>query len=82
MVRSTNAQRQTMNAMKQMQLLVRIQTQIQSRRVQMLENQAIQHDNKEMESNNLSRWAMSQLVSFCIILCLVFLENVHLFISG
>ncbi|KAL1535393.1 Protein of unknown function (DUF4005) [Salvia divinorum] len=60
-VRSTNAQRQTINAMKQMQLLVRIQTQIQSRRVQMLENQAIQHDNKEMESNTLSKWTLSQL---------------------
>ncbi|XP_057781363.1 protein IQ-DOMAIN 14-like [Salvia miltiorrhiza] len=64
-VRSTNAKRQTMNAMKQMQLLVRIQTQIQSRRVQMLENQAIQHqayrNNKELESNNLSKWSLNQL---------------------
>ncbi|KAH6815986.1 hypothetical protein C2S51_020806 [Perilla frutescens var. frutescens] len=63
-VRSPNAQRQTMNAMKQMQLLVRVQTQIQSRRIQMLENQAVQHkaygNNKEVDSN-LSKWTLNQL---------------------
>jgi hypothetical protein len=32
--------RQTVSAMKHMQLLVRVQSQIQSRRIQMLENQA------------------------------------------
>ncbi|CAA3028560.1 IQ-DOMAIN 14 [Olea europaea subsp. europaea] len=41
-VRGQNVKRQTMNAMKQMQLLVRVQTQIQSRRIQMLENTALQ----------------------------------------
>lgn len=39
-VRGQNVKRQTMNAMKYMQLLVRVQSQIQSRRIQMLENQA------------------------------------------
>ncbi|KAI3683330.1 hypothetical protein L1987_83833 [Smallanthus sonchifolius] len=41
-VRSQNVKRQTVNAMKQMQLLVRVQTQIQSRRIQMLENEAVE----------------------------------------
>ncbi|KAJ8538542.1 hypothetical protein K7X08_027763 [Anisodus acutangulus] len=55
-VRSSNVQKQTANAMKQMQLLVRVQTQIQSRRIQMLENQALQHRNdKEIESS-MSKW--------------------------
>ncbi|KAG8375882.1 hypothetical protein BUALT_Bualt09G0005400 [Buddleja alternifolia] len=55
-VRGQNVKRQTVNAMKQMQLLVRVQTQIQSRRIQMLENQAIQHQTfKEVEST-LSKW--------------------------
>lgn len=58
-VRGQNVKRQTMNAMKQMQLLVRVQTQIQSRRIQMLENQALQHqayrNDKEVEST-LSKW--------------------------
>ncbi|KAJ7947449.1 Protein IQ-DOMAIN like [Quillaja saponaria] len=39
-VRGQNVKRQTVNAMKYMQLLVRVQSQIQSRRIQMLENQA------------------------------------------
>ncbi|XVE80905.1 hypothetical protein DITRI_Ditri15bG0018800 [Diplodiscus trichospermus] len=39
-VRGQNVKRQTMSAMKYMQLLVRVQSQIQSRRIQMLENQA------------------------------------------
>ncbi|KAA8527244.1 hypothetical protein F0562_034659 [Nyssa sinensis] len=63
-VRGQNVKRQTMNAMKYMQLLVRVQTQIQSRRIQMLENQALQrqaHKNdKELESS-LGKWTMSQL---------------------
>ncbi|KAG7025382.1 Protein IQ-DOMAIN 14 [Cucurbita argyrosperma subsp. argyrosperma] len=42
-VRGQNVKRQTMNAMKQMQLLVRVQSQIQSRRIQMLDTQARQH---------------------------------------
>ncbi|CAH2063513.1 unnamed protein product [Thlaspi arvense] len=39
-VRGYSVKRQTMNAMKYMQLLVRVQTQVQSRRIQMLENRA------------------------------------------
>lgn len=65
-VRGQNVKRQTMNAMKQMQLLVRVQTQIQSRRIQMLENQALQgqaqRNDKEVEST-LSKWTLNQLVS-------------------
>ncbi|KAK6914492.1 IQ motif, EF-hand binding site [Dillenia turbinata] len=54
-VRGQNVKRQTMNAMKHMQLLVRVQSQIQSRRIQMLENQALQRQNlyqndKDLES--------------------------------
>ncbi|CDP10875.1 unnamed protein product [Coffea canephora] len=62
-VRGQNVKRQTMNAMKQMQLLVRVQTQIQSRRIQMLENQAMQRqsckNDKEAEST-LSKWTLNQ----------------------
>ncbi|KAK4345332.1 hypothetical protein RND71_035508 [Anisodus tanguticus] len=58
-VRSSNVKKQTAYAMKQMQLLVRVQTQIQSRRIQMLENQALQHqayrNDKEVEST-ISKW--------------------------
>uniref|UniRef100_A0A1J3DRY1 Protein IQ-DOMAIN 14 n=1 Tax=Noccaea caerulescens TaxID=107243 RepID=A0A1J3DRY1_NOCCA len=39
-VRGHSVKRQTMNAMKYMQLLVRVQTQVQARRIQMLENRA------------------------------------------
>lgn len=56
-VRNRNAKRQTANAMKQMQLLVRVQMQIQSRRTQMfqtLQSQAYTND-KEAEST-LSKW--------------------------
>ncbi|KAL0388104.1 UNVERIFIED_CONTAM: protein IQ-DOMAIN 14 [Sesamum radiatum] len=63
-VRGQNVKQQTVNAMKQMQLLVRVQTQIQSRRIQMLENQAFQHqtyrNDKEVEST-LSKWTLNQL---------------------
>ncbi|CAA2981252.1 IQ-DOMAIN 14 [Olea europaea subsp. europaea] len=62
-VRGQNVRRQTMNAMKQMQLLVRVQSQIQTRRIQMLENQALQHqayrNDKEVEST-LSKWMSNQ----------------------
>ncbi|PSS34834.1 Protein IQ-DOMAIN like [Actinidia chinensis var. chinensis] len=62
-VRGHNVKRQTVNAMKTMQLLVRAQTQIQLRRIQMLENQVLQrqaHKNdKELEST-LSKCTMSQ----------------------
>lgn len=50
-VKGQSVKRQTTNAMKQMQLLVRVQTQIQSRRIHMLENQALQRQaDKEAES--------------------------------
>ncbi|CAL1404713.1 unnamed protein product [Linum trigynum] len=59
-IRGQNVKRQTMNAMKCMQLLVRVQSQIQSRRIQMLENQARQHKNndKEVESH-LGKWSQA-----------------------
>lgn len=41
-MKGQSVKRQTVNAMKCMQLLVRVQTQIQTRRIQMLENQALQ----------------------------------------
>ncbi|KAL2507220.1 IQ-domain 13 [Forsythia ovata] len=61
-VRGQNVKRQTMNAMKQMQLLVRVQTQIQSRRIQMLENTALQRQTykNDLEST-LSKWSQNQL---------------------
>uniref|UniRef100_A0A5B6ZIF6 DUF4005 domain-containing protein n=2 Tax=Davidia involucrata TaxID=16924 RepID=A0A5B6ZIF6_DAVIN len=63
-VRGQNVKRQTISAMKYMQLLVRVQTQIQSRRIQMLENQALHRqaykNDKELESS-LGKWTMSQL---------------------
>ncbi|KAF7131508.1 hypothetical protein RHSIM_Rhsim09G0009500 [Rhododendron simsii] len=62
-VRGQNVKRQTMSAMKMMQLLVRVQTQIQSRRIQMLENQALQRqpykNDKDLESN-FGKWTVSQ----------------------
>ncbi|XP_047980491.1 protein IQ-DOMAIN 13-like [Salvia hispanica] len=63
-VKGQNVRRQTVNAMKQMQLLVRVQTQIQSRRIQMLENQALQDhaykSNKDAEST-LSKWTLNHM---------------------
>ena len=74
-VRGQNVKRQTMNAMKYMQLLVRVQSQIQSRRIQMLENQARHQtqfkNDKEVEST-LGKWTFSQAVSFSWFLNLVF----------
>ncbi|KAI3697148.1 hypothetical protein L6452_29943 [Arctium lappa] len=64
-VRGQNVKRQTVNAMKQMQLLVRVQTQIQSRRIQMLENQALERqtykNDKEVESS-IGKWTFSNLL--------------------
>ncbi|KAL4341024.1 hypothetical protein GQ457_08G013030 [Hibiscus cannabinus] len=56
-VRGQNARRQTTNAMKHMQLLVRVQFQIQSHRIQMFENQALYRfkNDKEAEST-LGKW--------------------------
>ena len=51
-VRGQNVKRQTVNAMKQMQLVVRVQTQIQSRRIQTLENQALK---RQANNNNDKR---------------------------
>lgn len=54
-VRGQNVKRQTVNAMKYMQLLVRVQSQIQSRRIQMLENQARYQAKNDKETD--SKWA-------------------------
>ncbi|GFP93288.1 protein iq-domain 14 [Phtheirospermum japonicum] len=55
-VSGQNVKRQTVNAMKQMQLLVRVQTQIQSRRIQMLENQHQAYRNDKDVESTLSKW--------------------------
>ncbi|XVF65798.1 hypothetical protein PTKIN_Ptkin09bG0279400 [Pterospermum kingtungense] len=58
-VRGQSVKRQTMNAMKYMQLLVRVQAQIQSRRIQMLENQArqqAQFKNDKDVGSTLGKW--------------------------
>ncbi|KAL7128034.1 hypothetical protein ABFS83_14G289400 [Erythranthe nasuta] len=61
-VRGQNVKRQTMSAMKQMQLLVRVQTQIQSRRIQMLENQTYnKNNNNNQVESTLSKWTLNQL---------------------
>ncbi|CAA0833312.1 IQ-domain 13 [Striga hermonthica] len=60
MVRSENVKRQTMNAMKQMQLLVRVQTQIQSRRIQMLENHALYCTKEKDAESNPGKWPANQ----------------------
>lgn len=65
MVRGQNVKRQTMNAMKYMQLLVRVQSQIQSRRIQMLENQArrqAQYKNDKEADSTFGKW--NHAVSF------------------
>lgn len=60
-VRGQNVKRQTVNAMKYMQLLVRVQSQIQSRRIQMLENQARrQAQYKNETESTLGKWTFSQ----------------------
>ncbi|XVE84421.1 hypothetical protein DITRI_Ditri17bG0012800 [Diplodiscus trichospermus] len=62
-VRGQNVKRQTMNAMKYMQLLVRVQSQIQSRRIQMLENQArrqAQFKNDKEVDSTLGKWTFGQ----------------------
>uniref|UniRef100_A0A7N0TF52 DUF4005 domain-containing protein n=1 Tax=Kalanchoe fedtschenkoi TaxID=63787 RepID=A0A7N0TF52_KALFE len=63
-VRGRNVQRQTMNAMKQMQLMVRVQTQIQTRRIQLLENQALHRHNQYKNDNGVDStfsniWSMA-----------------------
>ncbi|PRQ37735.1 putative IQ motif, EF-hand binding protein [Rosa chinensis] len=62
-VRGQNVKRQTANAMKYMQLLVRVQSQIQSRRIQMLESQArrqVQYKNDKDVENTFGKWTLSQ----------------------
>jgi hypothetical protein len=62
-VRGHSVKRQTMNAMKYMQLLVRVQTQVQSRRIQMLENRARndKDDTKLVSSRMSDDWDDSVL---------------------
>lgn len=64
-VRGQNVKRQTENTMKMMQLLVRIQTQIHSQRIQMLENQSLQHQAykfDQYEAGNQDDWDDSTLM--------------------
>lgn len=68
-VRGQNVKRQTANAMKQMQLLVRVQSQIQSRRIQMLDIQP-RHQNQDAD-NALGKWSFTQPVSFFLLRFLV-----------
>ncbi|CAN0923067.1 Protein IQ-DOMAIN 13 [Linum grandiflorum] len=56
-IRGQNVKRQTMNALKYMQLMVRVQSQIQSRRIQMLESQARLHKNDKELKSNLGKWS-------------------------
>lgn len=71
--------RQTMNTMRNMQLLVRIQTQIHARRLQMMENQNIQQNQISWRSNketvsSLSKWSTSNQVSINSVLDLVLIN--------
>ncbi|CAM8950994.1 unnamed protein product [Rhodiola kirilowii] len=50
-VRGQSVRRQTANAVKQMQLLVRVQTRLQSQRFQMLECYALQHEEQYRSDN-------------------------------
>ncbi|KAI4364293.1 hypothetical protein MLD38_020404 [Melastoma candidum] len=59
-VRGQNVKRQTANALKSLQLLVRVQSQIQSRRIQMLENQVLnqtQHRIYKDYDGTFSKWS-------------------------
>ncbi|XP_031122366.1 protein IQ-DOMAIN 14-like [Ipomoea triloba] len=56
-VKSNSVKKQTVSAMKQLQLLVRVQTQIRSRRIQMLENQALQWQAYKDGESTLSKWS-------------------------
>ncbi|CAN8254195.1 unnamed protein product [Cochlearia groenlandica] len=59
-IRGHSVKRQTMNAMKYMQLLVRVQTQVQSRRIQMLENRARNHiDDSKLASGLANHFSQS-----------------------
>lgn len=73
-VRGQNVKRQTMNAMKQMQLLVRVQSQIQSRRIQMLETQSLHHgpNHKDIDT------AFIQAVSLLLLLLQLIDLQIHI----
>ncbi|GAB4859130.1 IQ-DOMAIN 14-like [Ancistrocladus abbreviatus] len=63
-MKGPSVKRQTVNAMKCMQLLVRVQSQIQSRRIQSLENQALKHqalcrNDNDLESS-FGKWNLNQ----------------------
>ncbi|XP_010242710.1 PREDICTED: protein IQ-DOMAIN 14-like [Nelumbo nucifera] len=62
-MRGQSVRRQTINAMRCMQLLVRVQTQIQSRRIQMLEIQALErqtlHRSEKDVESSLGRWTLT-----------------------
>ncbi|KAH0912414.1 hypothetical protein HID58_035735 [Brassica napus] len=58
-VRGHSVKRQTMNAMKYMQLLVRVQTQVQSRRIQMLEHRARNEKDDPKLASSLALWKNS-----------------------
>ncbi|KAL8153502.1 hypothetical protein V2J09_011262 [Rumex salicifolius] len=64
-VKGQSARRQTVNAMKSMQLLTRVQIQIQSRRIQMLENRALElkalESQKESDNGETDEWNDSRL---------------------
>ncbi|KAK4745105.1 hypothetical protein SAY87_011417 [Trapa incisa] len=58
-VRGQNVKRQTMNAMKYMQLLVRVQSQIQSRRIHVLDNQVRQQELRKDLQSNLGKMSLA-----------------------
>ncbi|ERN20239.1 hypothetical protein AMTR_s00066p00152910 [Amborella trichopoda] len=58
LVRGQSVKRQTTNTMRCMRLLVRVQAQIHSRRIHMLENSIQQKSDKDNEST-LGRWTLS-----------------------
>ena len=81
-VRGQNVKRQTMNAMKQMQLLVRVQSQIQSRRIQMLETQSLHHgpNHKDIiDSTALGKLNFTQAVSYYYYYCNLLISKFILF---
>ncbi|GAB2217920.1 hypothetical protein Droror1_Dr00001134 [Drosera rotundifolia] len=59
-MKGQSVKRQTMSAMKSMQLLVHVQSQIQSRRIQMLENQALQQQALNRNGKDMEKWNMNQ----------------------
>lgn len=80
-IRGHSVKRQTMNAMKYMQLLVRVQTQVQSRRIQMLENRARnEKDDTKLASSLavsvlMNLWFPTRSLSVGIILAFIVLSR-------